>query len=124
MSQVQQIALIAGIGFLAFGILGRFVLRFGARRKIHRTFEESGAIVTRIRRFNGFLDLGSVSAAATGIAYVVTAVAHDGRVSDQLCLVRYIPLIGLVRSIEVWPYEPASASRVTERTSNNESHSK
>ncbi len=108
MNELQQIALIAGAALLAFTILGRFALRFGSRGKIHRAFEESGATVIRIRRFNGFLDLGSVSAAATSMAYVVTTVAPDGRVSDQVCLVRYIPYVGFVRGVEIWPDEPAT----------------
>ncbi len=109
MSGVQQFILILGVGVISLAFLGRLVLRWSARHKIHQTFKHNGASITRIRRFEGFLDLGSVLEAATSTGYVVTVVAHDGRESDQFCLVRYIPIVGFVRSVEIWSDESTNA---------------
>ena len=102
MNEFQQLAVISGLGVLSLFVLGRLVLRWSARHKIHQAVEQGGASVTRIRRFNGFLELGSVLEAAMSTGYVVTVVTQDGHESDLLCLVRYIPIIGFARSVEIW----------------------
>ncbi len=110
MTEVQQFALILGVVVLSPVFLGRLVLRWSARHKIHQAFEKDGASISCIRRFGGFLDLGSVLDAATSTGYVVTLVTRDGRESDLFCLVRYIPIVGFARSVEIWPKETNGAS--------------
>lgn len=79
------------------------LLRWNAHRKIRQTFKEAGYSVTRIRQFNGFLDLGSIREALTTFAYYVTTAAPDGRVSEQLCTGRYTRVVGIVHSVSIWP---------------------
>ena len=102
MTEVQQfiLSLIAGVL-----ILGRLVSRWSAHHKIQQTIQRDGAAITGIRRFDGFLDLGSVWAAIISTGYTVTIVASDGRKSDILCVVRHIPIVGLARSVENYPDE-------------------
>jgi hypothetical protein len=101
MNQVPQIALVLILGAFSLNVMGRLVLRWSARRRIHQAFEKDGASIARIRRFDGFLDLGSVVDAATSTGYIVTLVTRDGRKSDRHCLVRYIPIVGFARNVEV-----------------------
>lgn len=101
MNQVRQFALILILGVFSLIVLGRLVLRWSARRRIHQAFEKDGASISRIRPIDGFLDLGSVVDAATSTGYIVTLVTRDGRKSNRHCLVRYIPIVGFARNVEV-----------------------
>jgi hypothetical protein len=93
--------MILAIGWVSLSILGSLILHWSARHKIHQFFERRGSSISRIRRFNGFLGLGSILEAATSEAYYVTIMAQDRHESKLLCLVRYIPVVGIARSVEV-----------------------
>ena len=109
MNEVQQITLTLGTGVLCMVFLGRLVSRWSAHHKIHQTFQQKGTSITRIRRFHGFLDLGSFLEAATSAGYMVTVVTHHGSEAELFCLVRYIPMIGIARSVEIWSDESTNA---------------
>jgi len=87
------------------GILRKLLLHCSAHHKIRQSFERGGVTITRIQRFNGFLDLGSISEALTSMAYTVSVVTQDGRKSDRFCVVRYLPMLGFVHGVEIWPDE-------------------
>ncbi|WP_042725341.1 hypothetical protein [Chthoniobacter flavus] len=109
MNGVQQFMMVLGIGAPSVYLLSRVTLCWSSRLKIHQAFRKNGASITRIRRFDGFSDLGSVWKAATSTPYIVTVVAQDGRESDLFCLVRYIPIVGFAMSVEIWSDEFCNA---------------
>ena len=109
MNQLLPFVLIPCVGYLTIFILGRIALRWSAPIKIRQAFEEKGFPITRIRRSKGWLDCGSFWRAVSTKAYEVTVIVEDGHESERFCLVRYIPIIGIARSVEIWPTETENA---------------
>lgn len=109
MSEFEQIVLLPYAAGLSVFFLGKLALRWSAPRKIRQTFERNGFSIIRIRRAEAWLNLGSFWRAATSAGYDVTVLDRDGHETDQFCLVRYIPIVRIARSVEIWPAEPESA---------------
>ncbi len=106
--EISNLMMGVAAGVLGLTILRGFTLHESARRKLYLTLETNGARVVNIREFKRFLDLDSIWAAATSAPYRVVILERDGCESELFCLVRYIPLIGLARSVEILSTTPRS----------------
>ena len=78
---------------VAFLILLKFLIEaLVGRIMIRRAFKNSGYTVLRIRRFNGFAELGSFWRAFTCEVYDVTILKQGGKDSVVVyCTVQFIP---------------------------------
>ena len=88
-------------GFLLL-LLSRFASHFLAHRAIRIKFLRSERITTKIRRFDGFLDLGSIKRGITRTGYVVHLQSNNGPKKEMFCLVHRLPIIGFVYDVEIW----------------------
>jgi hypothetical protein len=102
MTETEWMLFLACVFLLGTKAIGMLIFRFGSRKIIHQRLEENGTRIKDIKPHTGFLDLGSIWKALTSRGYTISTVSSTGQELDVFCLVRYIPILGFVRSIEVW----------------------
>ena len=101
MSEPIQILLLGCVGSALLLVGGRLIRHLTARRALYREFQEGGASIAQIQTFRGFLDVGSLWRAMTSTGYEVVLDTEGGD-SRVFCLVRHLPVFGLVWALERW----------------------